>query len=485
VKNGKLMSKIVRKLKAASGKKVLIIGDVMIDEYLFGNVDRISPEAPVPVLKEERREWCLGGAANVAINCKKLGCDVQVIALIGEGDAAGKKLSQMFVNNGMKTNGLVRSSHRPTIRKQRLMASNHQLLRIDSESNISLSDYERTMIVNRIDDMMTDNMIVLISDYAKGTVDREVVLEVVSRAKQRSCTVLVDPKGPHFDKYYGVDYIKPNLKEFKQMVDCFSLPSGDSEIRNGKKICELLSLRGLVVTSPKGMQFISKNSEHFSPAYERDVFDVTGAGDTVLSFLALGLGVLPMYECLAAANKAASVAISHIKTYAVSLDELLDDFQSSKEKVFRDWSQLKEEIDVLKERRKKIVFTNGCFDLMHAGHIYILEEAKRRGDILVVAVNTDSSIRRLKGPSRPVKTLSERLRVMAAIGVVDFVVQFDQDTPGELIEYLKPDVIAKGSGYMAEEVVGYKTVTAYGGRVEIIGEKMEFSTTDLVERMQR
>jgi D-beta-D-heptose 7-phosphate kinase / D-beta-D-heptose 1-phosphate adenosyltransferase len=479
------MSKIVKKLKAANGKKVLIVGDVMIDEYLFGSVDRISPEAPVPVLKEERREWALGGAANVAINCEKIGCDVQVVALIGEGDAAGKKLSQMFVQNGMKTNGLIRSSNRPTIRKQRLMSNNHQLMRIDSENNLPLTSYERSLIINRIDDMMKENMIVLISDYAKGTIDREVVLEIVSRAKQRSCTVLVDPKGPHFDKYFGVNYIKPNLKEFQQMVDHFSLPSGDSLIENGRKICELLSLRALIVTSPKGMQFLSKKFECFSPAHKREVCDVTGAGDTVLSFLAMGLGVLPMEECLAVANKAASVAISHIKTYAVTLDELVDIETSSKEKVYRDWSQLKEELDAFKARKKKVVFTNGCFDLVHAGHIYILEEAKRRGDILVVAVNTDDSIKRLKGPSRPVKILSERLRVMGAFGVVDFVVPFDQDTPKELIEYIKPDVIAKGSGYRAEEVVGYDVVTSYGGRVEIISEKMDFSTTDLVNRMQK
>ena len=480
------MKNIVNQIKLSKNKKVLVIGDVMLDEYIFGQVNRISPEAPVPVLKEEKREWSLGGAANVALNCKHIECQVNLIGIINKTDRAGEKFLEMLENNGISSKGLIKSTTRVTTCKKRLMSNNQQLLRIDSENNNQLSEYETNNIEKKLEELICPQTIILVSDYAKGIVTKPIISKIISLAKKHNCLVLLDPKKPNFDKYKNINYLKPNHKEFCQMVEFYGLPKDNSIIQNSKKICKLLSLNGLVITlGEKGIQFISETQEIFIPACKKEVFDLTGAGDTVFAFLALGLASkLPMKQCLKLANHAAAVAISHLKTYAVSLDELIDKNIDLTEKIFNDWAMLKVELDWLKLKNKKIVFTNGCFDLLHSGHIHLLKEAKKQGDILVVGINTDNSVKRYKGSARPIKILDERAKVLSGIGVVDFIIIFDQDTPKELIEYLNPDVLVKGGDYKKEKVAGHDFVISKGGKVHIVDYQNGLATTKIIEKMR-
>ncbi|MFA5075444.1 MAG: D-glycero-beta-D-manno-heptose 1-phosphate adenylyltransferase [Candidatus Babeliales bacterium] len=479
------MKNIINKIKTADKKRILIIGDVMLDEYIFGDVLRISPEAPVPILKEKKREWSLGGASNVALNCKQIGCFVDLIGVVNNLDKAAEKLISILKKNRISCNGLVRSENRVTTCKKRLMSGNQQLLRIDTEDTKELSKTEFDEIICKLDNLILPNTIVLVSDYAKGVLTEDILSEIIFKAKERSCLILLDPKGPNFDKYKGVNYLKPNFKEFDQILDFYDLNKKDSTINNGKKICQILSLDGLILTmGEKGIQFISLKEDFFVPACKKEVFDLTGAGDTVLAFLALGLSVkLPMKQCLKLANHAAAVAVSHLKTYAVSLDELIDKNVEFTEKIFTEWALLKIELDWLRLENKRIVFTNGCFDLLHSGHVYLLNKAKKMGDILVVAINTDESVKRFKGESRPIKNVEERAKIIAALNGVDFVVIFNQDTPKELIEYLKPDILVKGGDYKKEQVAGYDFMIKNGGKIEIIDFQKGFSTTNLIKKI--
>jgi D-beta-D-heptose 7-phosphate kinase/D-beta-D-heptose 1-phosphate adenosyltransferase len=483
-----LQERLVELLKDDQNMKhIVVVGDLMLDEYLMGSVSRISPEAPVPVFREESYECSFGGATNVAINCKHVGCGVDVIGVVGQSDQAGKKLISMLSDKNIGVEGVIKSPDRVTTTKKRIVAQQQQLLRIDAEQTDSLSVYERDNLICHIHTVIKPGSLVLISDYAKGVVDNEIIQEVIDRAKLCEALVLVDPKGPNFDKYRGVHYLKPNLKEFGQMVDFFGLDHQDSIVTNGRKICKKLDLLGLVITmGGEGLQFVSRTDDLFYPACKREVYDITGAGDTVLAFLAVGLvNEFTIEQSLRLANLSASVAVSHHKTYAVSLQELLDNGPDFSEKIYDDWKPLKERLDWLStEQKKKIVFANGCFDLLHSGHIYLLQEAKKRGDVLVVALNTDESIKRYKGNGRPVKSLQERAKIIAAIDGVDYVVFFDQDTPYKLIDYLRPDLLVKGGDYELEKIVGYDLIKSYGGKVEIVTYQDGHSTTKLVESLK-
>ncbi len=481
------MKTLVNRLRSGGSKNLLIIGDVMLDVYHFGSVSRISPEAPVPVLLEEREEWSLGGAANVAANCQHIGCNVTLIGVIGHSDREGAKFVELLNEIQISSQGIVRSTHRCTTAKKRFLAKSHQMLRMDAEVTRPLTDEESVEVKRRIADHMIPGSMVLVSDYAKGVISSSLIHYICCLARERACTVLADPKGPNFSKYEGVTFLKPNLKEFKQIVAYFNLPADRSVEENGREICHMLKLEGLIVTEgERGISYITPHEYMFSPAFKREVYDLTGAGDTVIAFLALGLAnQFTMEDCLRLANCAASVAISHVKTYAVSLDELIDREAEPTEKIYHDWAALKIELDWLRADGKRVVFTNGCFDIVHPGHIHVLKEAKKQGDILVVALNTDSSIQRLKGADRPVNVLADRATVIAAIGGVDFVVSFDQDTPHTLISYLKPDVIVKGGDYKREAVVGYDIVTSYGGTVHIVDLVQGVSTTRVINKVSQ
>jgi len=478
------MKDIINQLKKSSLKNVIVIGDLMLDEYIFGNVKRISPEAPVPIVDEDKKEWSLGGAANVALNCKHIGCNISLIGLTGNGDTANIKLRTMLQENNISLDGIIASSSRSTTCKKRIMAKHHQLLRIDKEDRMPLNQHEFDTLLACLIPRITKNSIIIVSDYAKGVITHSVMNEIIFHAHSQGCMILVDPKGPNFGKYKGADYIKPNLNEFNEMLTFFELDSRNDFVSNARAICKLLSLKGLIVTKgDQGIHFVTEKESVSLPAAQREVFDLTGAGDTVIAFLSLGLlNNLPMETCLKLSNRAAAVAISHIKTYAVSLDELIDEHDQA-EKYYPSWENLREELDIVRRQKKNIVFTNGCFDLLHAGHIHCLKEAKKHGDILVVALNTDESTQRIKGKNRPIKPLRERAHVMAAIGVVDFVTSFNEDTPEDVINFLKPDVITKGVDYIGKKVTGDDIVKKYGGKTVRIGWKNEHSTTTLAQKL--
>jgi len=480
------MKKLISYLKTQRPCNILVIGDVMLDEYSIGSVSRISPEAPVPVVRQESQEWSLGGAANVAANCTYIGCNVSLIGVVGLNDFEGQKFVSLLADHKIVTDGIVRSETRVTTTKRRVMAQAQQLVRVDYETQQPLSAQEFELVTERIERFLVPGSIVLISDYAKGVITEDLMEFVRIKARERNCMIMVDPKGVKFDRYAHVDYIKPNAKEFDQMLQAFGLNRADTLEHNGRLICQKLGLRGLVVTlGENGIAYIDRYSFIQSPSLKREVFDLTGAGDTVFAFLALGFANnLSVEDCLKLANNAASVAVSHLKTYPVSLDELIDRTSESDEKIYTDWAALKIDLDWQRADGKKVVFTNGCFDIMHPGHISTLKEAKKCGDILVVALNTDDSVRRFKGPSRPINNLEHRQIMMAALGLVDYVVTFDQDTPYDLIAYLKPDVLVKGGDYKKESVAGYDVVTSYGGTVCIVDYVDGVSTTLIVKSIQ-
>ncbi|MBD3272954.1 D-glycero-beta-D-manno-heptose 1-phosphate adenylyltransferase [Candidatus Dependentiae bacterium] len=480
------MKNLINKIRESVLKNIIVIGDIMLDEYIFGSVSRISPEAPVLVLKEEKKEWSLGGAANVALNCKKIGSDINLVGVINNSDFSSKKILSILAQNEIAVSNLIRSENRVTTCKKRALSNNHQLLRIDTEDNKNLDEKEFILLLEKISKLIKPDSIILISDYAKGIVSQDLLNKIINLADKNNCKVLVDPKGNDFLKYKNVNYIKPNYKEYNLMLEFFGLQKNDSIIKNGKIICEKLFLDGLIVTlGDKGIQFVSQDKDFFIPALKKEVYDLTGAGDTVFAFLALGLSAdLSIKESLKLANHAAGIAVSHLKTYAVGLQDLLDDNIFSLNKIFHDWANLKAQLDWLRSESKKIVFTNGCFDLLHSGHLHVLNEAKALGDILVVAINTDESVKRYKGNARPIKSLQERINIMSALSVVDYVVPFSQDTPRELIEYLKPDVLVKGGDYKKENIAGADFVLKSGGFVKVVDYQKNLSTTNLVNSLK-
>lgn len=485
--SGNAMRSLIKKLRQAPQKSVVVVGDIGIDEYIFGAVSRVSPEAPVPIVREQRREMYFGCAANTAVNCRVLGLEVALIGVVNPHDLYGKSLEELLKKADLCADSVVYSSDRKTTTKTRVIAQNRHCLRVDNEDTVLLTRVEFDAIVEQLEQRIQPGCVVLLSDYAKGVVTPALIEKILEVAHSRGVLVIADPKGPNFAKYHGVDYLKPNASEFKQMLQRFDVPDTLSFIEQARFICRTLNLRGLIVTlGERGIHFVSETEDIFSPAFKQEVFDLSGAGDTVFAYLAFALvHEVSMPDALELANKAASVAISHMKTYAVRLDELLDDASDLEEKIIFDWPQLKDRVESLRGQGRRIVFTNGCFDLLHPGHVRCLYEAKKQGDILVVALNTDASVRRLnKGPERPLNTLQDRAAIIAGLASVDFVTSFDQDTPKEIIDLLLPDVLVKGGDYIAENIVGYNSVISNGGRVCIIPLVQGKSTSNIVKKAQ-
>ncbi len=472
-------------LKQAPQKELLVIGDVMLDEYLFGAVSRVSPEAPVPVVHEERQESYLGGAANTAANCAHIGLRTQLIGIINTQDEAGATVASLLQQSAIGTAGILHSQTRATTRKLRIMAQGQQCLRVDREMQHALSSAETTQVIATIDQLLKPGMTVLVSDYAKGIVTEDVIACLVRNAERYNLTIIADPKGPNFLKYRGIHYMKPNFSEYKQLVNQLGLSLGDGVVANGRQICSLLALRGIFITmGEKGIWYVDTTKEFYAPACKREVYDLSGAGDTVIAFIALALAQgVAIPDALTLANIAASIAISHVKTYAVSLDEVLDEVVEPDTKIMHDWVRLKMRLDSLALRGKKIVFTNGCFDILHVGHVQLLQKAKQLGHVLVVGLNTDASVRRLnKGPERPVNDLADRSAVIAALDSVDFVTSFDQDTPQSIINFLIPQVLVKGGDYKLHQIVGADCVMQAGGEVHVIDLVPGKSTTNMLHR---
>ncbi len=461
--------------------RVLVAGDAMLDEYWFGDTARISPEAPVPVVRARSSEQRPGGAANVALNIAALGARSTLAAVVGQ-DERGAQLTRVLEQRGVRCE-LFRSPTLPTIHKLRVLARSQQLLRIDAEQSLQTCAHELGTLYTRL---VKQSDVVILSDYAKGTLAR--VDELVAAARAAKVPVLIDPKGTDFSRYRGAYGLTPNRGEFEAVV---GKSADEAELlRKGAALRAELDLELLLVTrGEQGMTLFERGAEPLTlPTQAREVFDVTGAGDTVIALLGAGVAAgLDAPEAARLANLGASIVVGKIGVATVSRSELLRALHSrgSGGRGHVDLSELVALVAEAKARGERVVLTNGCFDILHAGHVSYLEEAKSCGDRLVVAVNDDDSVRRLKGAGRPVNSLADRMAVLAGLASVDWVVPFGEDTPAELIAKVLPDVLVKGGDYRVEQIAGGDTVLKYGGEVRVLGFKPGRSTTALIEALRR
>ena len=474
-------------LESFENLSILVVGDLMLDEYLWGNSDRISPEAPVPIVNITGEDLRLGGAGNVANNLLSLGCQVRVASVLGE-DADGRRLQELLQARRIEVDGLVWDSDRTTSRKSRILASNQQMLRIDREvcTPISAADEER--LLEKVRQMLPDVQGILLSDYLKGVLTERVVQEIIALGRAAALPVVIDPKGTDYRKYRGATLLTPNRKE-TQLASGIPMVDESSLRRAGRQLFDELELDALVVTrSEEGMTLFLPNGqeEHF-PTLAREVFDVSGAGDTVLASLGACLAAgVSVNQAARLSNLAAGIVVGKVGTSTVSPEEILEELShqhKDSDLKIRSAASVKRLLESERQKGRTIVFTNGCFDLLHVGHVKYLQKARRLGDLLVLGLNSDASIRRLKGPKRPLIDQDERAHILAALDCIDYVVIFDEDTPLELIREVRPHILVKGGDYQADQVVGKDVVESYGGRVELITFVDGKSTTNIVEKI--
>jgi len=468
-------------LKLLRKSNIVVFGDVMLDRYVSGSVDRVSPEAPVPVLKPIKEEIRLGGAANVALNLSSLGSKVSLIGISGK-DNSSAQIIKLLKENKIKSE-LVKSSL-PTITKLRLLSSKQQLLRVDNEEEFTKVDWKS--VKRRFDKsiLQKSNNLLIISDYGKGTLQD--IPAVIRKAKKLKKTVLVDPKGDNFLKYKGADVITPNFSEFIGEVG--PVRSEREITTKAKDLIKSLNLGALLVTrGSEGMILFNKEKGKVVrsdfPTQAKEVFDVSGAGDTVIASLAAALSTgLDMTSAVKLANVAAGIVVGKSGTATASISEIEPHF-TGEDLVFS-LKEAKKHSVMLRKNGKKVVFTNGCFDILHAGHVHYLEQAKELGDELVVGLNSDSSVKTLKGPSRPINNLEQRAKVLSSLKCVDRIVSFADETPIKLIKEIKPDVLVKGGDYKAKDVVGHKEIKSWGGEVKIIPLVPGLSTTNIIKKLK-
>ncbi len=464
----------------------LVIGDVMLDRYLIGDVGRISPEAPVPIVLLNQQNERAGGAANVAANLALLGIKTHIIGCVGN-DNEAKTLLDLLSKLGVDTNGICTSKNRPTIAKTRVLSGHQQMMRLDQESSAPFNNTENSQLSSAIQAQLALNpAIVILSDYAKGLLSEQVSQQIIAQCITQNVPVLVDPKGRDYRKYQGATALTPNKRETAEACDT---TTNDTDlITKASALKNSLNLQFLAVTrGEEGITLLDEGTHHL-PAIAKQVFDVSGAGDTVIATLAAGLmNNLNPLESLQLANIAAAEVVGKVGTVPISLNDLLEALsnQQSSEQAHKicDLAQLMQKVENWKKSKQKIVFTNGCFDLLHAGHVTYLEAAKKRGDKLILGLNTDRSVSAIKGPTRPVVNENDRARVLAALESVDAVILFDEDTPINLINTIKPHVIAKGSDYSADQVVGGKEVQSWGGEIALIDLVEGRSTSNIIKKM--
>lgn len=466
----------------------LVIGDLMLDRYLIGDVQRISPEAPVPVVLLRQQNERAGGAANVAANLAGLGIHTRIAGCIGD-DAEGLALLQMLADSSIQSEAVFRSSHRPTVTKTRILGGHQQMLRLDQEDAAPFSEDEIRQLQALLSKQLQDKpAIVILSDYAKGVLSTAVCQDVISQARQLGIPVLVDPKGRDYSKYQGATALTPNKRETAEACGA-SMDDHSALLSAAKKLRDALDLEFLAVTrGEEGISLIDGNNILHIPATAKQVFDVSGAGDTVISTLAAGMiHGLNHIEALQLANIAAGIVVGKVGTVPIEKAELLHELVSQSSAAQADkiceLQGLMTHVAAWKAAGDRIVFTNGCFDLLHAGHVTYLEAARKTGDRLILGLNTDRSVSALKGPTRPVIHEADRARVLAALEAVDAVILFDEDTPLQLIEAVRPDVIVKGSDYSEDQVVGGKEVKSWGGKVALIPIVPGRSTTGILEKI--
>lgn len=471
-----------------AGLNVWVVGDMMLDEYVVGDVGRISPEGPIPVVRVRETQHRLGGAANVARQITVLGARAQIVGLAGN-DGAGEQFVTECHRANIDTSCLLRVDDLPTTRKLRVLSRRQQMLRLDWEDARPCSAQLQRRILRQLHDAGSPDVVIL-SDYAKGLLTDELIAEVIALAKQRGAPVVVDPKRPKFDAYSGAAVITPNLAELEAALGESLDPADEDSI--GTAAAGLLAKVGgvdaLVVTrSEYGMLVVPRSGDRVSiPAERHEVFDVTGAGDTAIAVLGLSLAAgAALQDAARLANAAAGLAVTQVGAAAVSADSIRESLTRRRAGKVLTRDELATRVRDWRLSGKQVVFTNGCFDLLHAGHLSLLHEAAALGDVLVLAINSDESVRRLKGPERPLVGAQERAALLAALECVDAVTIFDEDTPLQTLQAAPPDVLVKGQDYTKSQVVGREVVEANGGRVELVPLLPNKSTTALLERIKR
>lgn len=463
---------------------IIVFGDIMLDSYWLGTTQRVSPEAPVPIVKMQQRDTRPGGAANVALNLAAIGCRVKLFGVVGKDEEAKDLTAQLLAKDiGCHFHYL---DDARTISKLRVISRNQQMLRLDFET--SLAAYDEMHLLEIYQQQLKTANSVIFSDYGKGTL--RPIQKLIALAKARGLPIFVDPKGEDYSIYAGATLITPNLAEFEAVVG----PCYDDDtviITKARALSVAHDFAAILVTRGKnGMTLVFGNDREplHLKAHAREVFDVTGAGDTVIALMTAALAVGVDYHRAAyLANLAAGLVVRKLGTASVTIHELRDELRSEhglNQGIFAELQLLSVVADA-KAKGEKIVMTNGCFDILHPGHIQYLQQARALGDRLIVAVNSDDSVSRLKGPTRPVNSLSARMEILSALRCVDWVVPFSEDTPERLIGEILPDVLVKGGDYQREQIAGHKAVLAAGGEVSILSFREGFSTTQLVEKIQR
>ena len=480
------MTDLISAIQQLSNPRIAVVGDFMIDRYIFGDAERVSPEAPVPVVHATAEQDRLGGAGNVAANLVGLGAQVLCCGVHGA-DSSGEQLCELLKELGANTGAMIECSDRPTIQKIRVMARNQQMLRVDREDACPLSAASEQQLQDKL--FAADWDAIVLSDYGKGCLSHEFTQSLIAEAQRRGVPSLVDPKHKNLSRYANATMVTPNRSEAEWSAGC-PMSSLDAVKQEGSKLCVDAQLQSLLITlGAEGMYLLDADgSATHIPTFARQVYDVTGAGDTVISALAISLA--SGYDSITAmhlANAAAGIAVSKVGTTMVGREELLRYLRSSTpagKVVAETDEQLLAITEHFRLEGRKVVFTNGCFDILHAGHVRYLRAARGLGDVLVLGLNDDDSVSRLKGADRPYNKLEDRAEVLAALEFIDLVVPFADDTPESLVQKICPDVLVKGADYKDKGVAGAEFVKKNGGDVEFIDILPGRSTTKIAERIR-
>ncbi|WP_372366869.1 D-glycero-beta-D-manno-heptose-7-phosphate kinase [Candidatus Uabimicrobium sp. HlEnr_7] len=465
-----------------SSTNILLIGDIILDHYAFGVVDRISPESPIQILDVSRDEYRLGGASNVANNIAALDAQVTITGVIGN-DENGKMLRDALKEQGIE-DALFIDNSRPTTVKTRMIAQGQHLLRVDREKKEFLSQELNNKIQHYISENIDRYDAIVISDYAKGVLSKKLCQKVIQIAQENGKPTLVGPKGNDWSLYKNSTLISANRKETEEIVG-FNLNTTEDIKKAGNLLLETLEIEVAVITlGPKGIFVATKDSQIHIKADAKEVFDVTGAGDTVLSLLSLCTAIKCSWKhAISLANTAAGIVVGKVGASTVTPEDLYAKViynENTHLKKLKKLADVIVELELFRNQGRTIVFTNGCFDLLHPGHIRYLEYCRNRGDILIVGLNSDASISRLKGAERPVVKENDRAEMLAALTAVDYVVIFEDDTPVNIIKSIQPDVLVKGADWQGKEVAGAKFIESYGGSVEFYPYQEGYSTTNII-----
>lgn len=481
---GAALDKIRTKL-GGQRPEILVVGDLMLDRYVSGDCERISPEAPVQVVDVSEEHVTLGGAGNVVANVISLGVRASVAGVVGDGHKR-PVLMGLVKELGANSGHVIAEVGRRVTEKTRIVAAGQQVVRFDVEDRRAISEASEDALISGLSDAIGGVDVVVLSDYGKGVLTPRVCRAIVDGAREVGVPVLCDPKGSDWSKYEGAFAATPNRKEAAAMAGIDSIDEGVLP-RMGELLRQRYSFDHVLITlGDKGMFASDGNHGEFIPTVAREVFDVTGAGDTVIAALAVALACdVDFAPASRFANAAAGIAVGKLGTSAISLDEVqrfvMERGPRAHEKI-KTRGAIEQVCAELRNSGKRLVFTNGCFDALHVGHITLLEEASSLGDVLIVGLNTDSSARRLK-PGRPVNSQGDRARMLSAVESVDYVVLFDEDTPYELVRSLRPDVIVKGGDYEPDQIVGADLVLEHGGEVHVVPLVDGYSTTGTIEHM--